>query len=266
MRHGWRIHAYVIMRNHYHLAVETPQANLVAGMHWLQGTFASRFNRYRVERGHLFQGRYQALLVEDASALFRVINYINLNPVRAGIVGPSAIATFRWGSLIHFVRGPRPTWLAADTVLAQLAVEDNPAGWDRYLAYLADLASDPKLQEQQEFDQLSRGWAIGTAGWRRALAKEHAARTLAPGFEREQLRELNDTRWREELQRLLGERGISSTDFVANTQPIVWKIALAAELRHRVATPYRWIAEILKIDRPASLRSQVHRRSLHVSP
>jgi REP element-mobilizing transposase RayT len=70
--HGWKLHAYVVMRNHYHLALETPQPNLVAGMHWLQSTFATRFNRFRSERGHLFQGRYQSLLIEDWTALARV--------------------------------------------------------------------------------------------------------------------------------------------------------------------------------------------------
>ena len=73
-RHGWQLHAYVVMRNHYHLALETPQPNLVEGMHWLQSTFGTRFNRYRSERGHLFQGRYQALLVEDDAALVRLID------------------------------------------------------------------------------------------------------------------------------------------------------------------------------------------------
>jgi hypothetical protein len=52
--HEWRLHAYVIMRNHFHLALETPQANLVEGMHWLLSTFSTRFNRFREERGHLF--------------------------------------------------------------------------------------------------------------------------------------------------------------------------------------------------------------------
>jgi len=54
---GWVLHAYVVMRNHYHLALETPQGNLVAGLHWLQETFANRFNRLRGERGRLFQGK-----------------------------------------------------------------------------------------------------------------------------------------------------------------------------------------------------------------
>src|ERR1043166_624960 len=57
-QNDWRVPAYVVMRNHYHLAIETPKANLVDGMQWLQGTLAVRFNRYRNEKGHLFQGRY----------------------------------------------------------------------------------------------------------------------------------------------------------------------------------------------------------------
>ncbi len=63
----WLLHAFTVMRNHYHLALETPEGNLVAGMQWLQSTFANRFNRLRDERGHLFQGRYKALLVEEGA-------------------------------------------------------------------------------------------------------------------------------------------------------------------------------------------------------
>ena len=64
-RHGWTAHAFVIMRNHYHVAIETSVPNLIEGMHWLQTTFAVRFNRFRREHGHLFQGRYRAILLED---------------------------------------------------------------------------------------------------------------------------------------------------------------------------------------------------------
>ena len=61
---GWRIHAYVLMGNHYHLLVETPEGNLVTGMKWLQGTYTQRFNGRHEVFGHLFQGRYKAILVE----------------------------------------------------------------------------------------------------------------------------------------------------------------------------------------------------------
>src|SRR5947209_1210880 len=78
---GWVVHAWCVMSNHYHLCVETPQPNLVDGMRWLQGTFSVRFNRFRDERGHLFQGRYKALLVAS-EAIGAVCHYIHLNPVR----------------------------------------------------------------------------------------------------------------------------------------------------------------------------------------
>ena len=81
-RSGWLLHAFVIMGNHYHLALETPQGNLVAGMQWLQSTFANRFNKLRGEREHLFQGRYKSLLVEEGEALGLLCHYLHLNPVR----------------------------------------------------------------------------------------------------------------------------------------------------------------------------------------
>ena len=253
------------MRNHYHFALETPGANLVEGMHWLQSTFATRFNRYRSQSGHLFQGRYQALLVEDDFALTRLVHYINLNPVRAGIVEAAAVADFQWGSLRRFTRGDRPPWLFAEVLLSTLRFEDTKSGWKTYLAFLGALAGDRAAQEEMGFESMCRGWAIGTAGWRKAMAREHSAMAFQPGFERQELLEIKETRWRDELLRLLGERGDFADALELHAQPALWKIEVAAELRRRVDAPYRWIAEVLNIARPASLRMQVHRRSLHVS-
>jgi putative transposase len=175
-RYGWVVHAYVIMRNHFHLALETPEPNLADGMHWLGGTFATRFNRYRKERGHLFQGRYQSLLIEDAAALARVGAYVHLNPVRAQVVGPGEVASFRWSSLFRFVgTEARPPWLQARDLLRPLGGADDSAGWKTYIGYLAAIAEDEEAQERMEFSRMSKGWAIGTAGWRRAVAKELGA-------------------------------------------------------------------------------------------
>ncbi|MGH7945844.1 MAG: transposase [Opitutaceae bacterium] len=84
-RGGWWLHAFVIMGNHFHLAVETPEGNLVAGMQWLQSTFANRFNRLRHVNGHLFQGRYKSLLIEPGAALgdFRSLTPSPLRPLAA---------------------------------------------------------------------------------------------------------------------------------------------------------------------------------------
>src|ERR1035441_9604963 len=63
---GWQVHAYCLMRNHFDLVIETPQPNLVAGMKWLLGTYTSRYNRRHKEFGHLFSGRYKALIVDGS--------------------------------------------------------------------------------------------------------------------------------------------------------------------------------------------------------
>ena len=266
-RHRWRVHAYTSLPNHFHFALETPDANLVDGMHWLQSTFATRFNRFRAQRGHLFQGRYQALIVEDAAALLRVVNYINLNPVRAGLVESAGVGSYRWGSLRHFVQGVRAPWLVGDVILGALGLEDLPTGWASYVGYLTTLASDSELQQRQGFDEMCRGWAIGTLSWRRELARQYAHLALHPGYEADELREIKESRWRAALERAVSMRGLSLTEILkdasADTAP--WKIEVAVQLRREVAAPYAWIADALKIRNSASLRMQVHRLTLHVS-
>ncbi len=99
---NWQIYAYCIMRNHFHLAIATPQGNLVSGMQWLQSTFANRFNKFRKQRGHLFQGRYKSIIVEPGNHLAQLVNYIHLNPVRAGIVSIEDLLTYTYSSLPKF--------------------------------------------------------------------------------------------------------------------------------------------------------------------
>ena len=124
------MHGYVVMRNHYHLALETPEPNLVEGMQWLQSTYANRFNRFRGERGHVFQGRYQAIAVEDGAHLGAVAHYIHLNPVRARIVAVRQANDYRWSSLYFLAkRGARPGWLRLeDALLAAGSLADGESG------------------------------------------------------------------------------------------------------------------------------------------
>ncbi len=102
-RTGWRIHAFVLMGNHYHLLQETPEANLVEGMKWLQGTYTQRFNSRHKLWGHLLQGRYKALLVDGSGGdyFLTVSNYIHLNPVRTKGFNPSVakLAEYKWEQL-----------------------------------------------------------------------------------------------------------------------------------------------------------------------
>ena len=94
---GWQCHAYCLMPNHYHLLVQTPEANLSRGMRQLNGLYTQRLNRRHDRVGHLFQGRFKAILVERESQLLELARSVVLKPVRA------AIATdperYRWSSL-----------------------------------------------------------------------------------------------------------------------------------------------------------------------
>ncbi len=247
-RMGWRLHAYVLMRNHYHLALETPQANLVEGMHWLQSTFATRFNRFRQERGHLFQGRYQALVVEPGDALRRVVDYIHLNPVRAGLVAVDQLADFRWSSLRRFVRGGRPECLCADWIR-----EDEAEGWRRYCGVLEDLAGDKPAQAEQGFDEMSRGWAIGTAGWRKAVAHDHRQLALTPGLPQKELKELKQAEWERVLGDLFIQVGKTPKHAAEDWKSAEWKVSMAEALRRKTTATNRWIAETLHMGAPNSV-------------
>ncbi len=85
-RFNWICHAYCLMGNHYHLLVETPEGNLSQGMRQLNGVYTQRFNRLHGRVGHVFQGRYKAILVDKDSYLLELARYVVLNPARAGMV------------------------------------------------------------------------------------------------------------------------------------------------------------------------------------
>ena len=155
-RFGWRVHAYVLMRNHFHLAVETPEPNLSAGMKFLQGTWANRFNRFHGETGRPFQGRFKGLHVEVGAALAQVAHYIHLNPVRAKVVPAGRLAEFRWSSLWWFPQKTRPAFLEPATVLHEVGgLADTATGWQRYREYLRVLAAEtPKARIMEDMEML----------------------------------------------------------------------------------------------------------------
>ncbi len=101
---GWRVHAWVLLSNHYHLMIETPEASLIAGMQWVQNTLTRRFNVRHRAWGRVFGDRYKAVLVEGRQRFFyeTLMDYIHLNPVRARLVrlaNGESILDYRWSSL-----------------------------------------------------------------------------------------------------------------------------------------------------------------------
>src|SRR6266545_2191078 len=119
---GWQVHAFCLMNNHFHLIVETPRANLVAGMRWFLGTYTARFNRRHKMFGHLFSGRYKSLLVDGSGTgyLKSVCDYVHLHPARAKLVpAEQPLRSFVWSSWPAYLAAPskRPAWLRVGRLL-----------------------------------------------------------------------------------------------------------------------------------------------------
>lgn len=125
-RFNWVVHAFCQMTNHYHLLVETVDGNLSAGMRQLNGLYTQRFNRRHAQVGHLFQGRYKAILVQKETHLLELSRYVVLNPVRAKMV--SRPEQWRWSSHGAVLDNrAAPDWLDTDWLLGQFGRQRNRA-------------------------------------------------------------------------------------------------------------------------------------------
>ncbi|MBC7220921.1 transposase [Candidatus Bipolaricaulota bacterium] len=119
-RFGWLCHAYCLMPNHYHLLIETPQPNLSRGMRQLNGVYTQAFNRRHRRVGHLFGGRFKAIVVEKESYLLELARYVVLNPVRAGRT--RAAKDWLWSSYRATAGlSPVPSFLTTEGILSQFA-------------------------------------------------------------------------------------------------------------------------------------------------
>lgn len=135
-RYGWICHAYCLMANHYHLLVETPKANLSIGMRQLNGIYTQSFNRQHKRVGHLFQGRFKAILVEKESYLLELCRYIVLNPVR--VKGGAEMGAWKWSSY-RATAGLASVaeFLSIDWLLEQFG-NNRPAAQKRYRAFVRE--------------------------------------------------------------------------------------------------------------------------------
>lgn len=249
---GWVIHAWCVMSNHYHLAVETPKGNLVAGMKWLQATFAARFNRFRGESGHLFQGRYKSFIIEPGESLGPLCHYIHLNPVRAKVVSPAQLPTYAWSS-VRWLAHPkaRKAWYSPEESLRQAGgLPDGAAGRKRYLQYLDWLAEDAVERKRQRFDEMSKGWVLGTRAFMRALTEDHKKLGAALKHGYRELAGLQEEAQESTLAALLKRLGKSAADVAQDAKAAPWKIAIATEMKRRTTVSNPWLSGRLNMGSP----------------
>jgi putative transposase len=151
-RFHWTVYAYCLMDNHYHLLVQTPHANLSAGMRQLNGVYTQAVNRAHGRAGHVFQGRFKAILVDQDNYLLELARYVVLNPVRASMVKEAQ--DWPWSSY-HAMLAPAPQpgleWLATDELLAYFAPDqrllDRKAAQKRYVQHVREGVGLPSVWE-----------------------------------------------------------------------------------------------------------------------
>ena len=150
------IHTYCLMGNHFHLLVETAEPNLSLAMQWINVSYATYFNRKRGRHGHLFQGRFKAILIDADEYLKHLSRYIHLNPVRAKMV--SNPAEYNWSSYPAFIgKQKKPQFLQTDWLLASFGKNKREA-IRNYKDFVE--GADPKALENPS-KQITEGLILG---------------------------------------------------------------------------------------------------------
>jgi putative transposase len=247
---GWEVHAWCLMPNHFHLVIATPRGNLVAGMKWLLGTYTGRFNRRHKLFGHLFSGRYKALIVDGSGSgyLKTVCDYVHLNPARAKWLAPGqGVGTFAWSSLRYYLQSPgkRPGWLRVGRLLGEHGIpRDSKEGrreFGRRLEGRCQAEAGPG-----EFKAVQRGWCLGSKAFRKELLAQMKERMGEHHYGAERAateQERAEGLVQEGLKRL----GWSEDDLGTRRKGARQKVKLAARLRVETTMTVKWIAQRLQM-------------------
>lgn len=266
---GWLLHAWCLMPNHFHLVIETPQPNLTVGMKWLLGTYTGRFNRRHKLFGHLFSGRYKALIVDGSGSRYlkTVCDYVHLNPARAKLLDPQeSLASYSWSSLRHYLQSPRkrPAWLRVGRLLGEHGIPRDSKAGRREFGRRMELHRRAEAGLDQ-FKGVRRGWCLGGNAFRKEVLAQmkEQIREHHYGEERaETEQEQAEGIVQERLKRL----GWTEADLEARRKGDREKLKLAIRLREETTVTVKWIAERLRMGSWTHLNHLLYWHRRGISP
>lgn len=197
-RYDFDIFAYVLMDNHYHLLVRSRQANLKKAMQWFGTTYTQRFNRRYYRSGHLFQGRYKSIIVQNDAYLLQLSYYIHRNPLRAGIV--KRLADYSWSSYRVYAYGRKtPEWLATDLILSQFEGES-----DRQKSY-RERVQKYAQEEERLIENIRHNLVLGTKNFTEKLCKKYLPSKIDGSIpqQRQISKDLNAAKFLKDAEKIL---------------------------------------------------------------
>lgn len=252
---AWQVHALCLMPNHFHLVVETPGANLVAGMKWFLGAYTGRFNRRHKLFGHLFSGRYKSLIVDGSGTgyLKTVCDYVHLNPVRAKLIAADEkLSRFRWSSYPAYLlpARKRPPWLRVDRLLGEHGLPIDTKATRR--EFTRRMEATRGAETDEEWKAVRRGWCLGGREFREDLLK--AMRGSVGMHHGGEERREGEESWAEQL---VGEElrrlRWTAADLARRRKGDLKKVRLARRLRQETTMTLTWIARRLNMGTAGSL-------------
>jgi len=241
---GWQVHAYCLMNNHFHLVMETPDANLVAGMRWLLSAYTLRLNHRHKLFGHVFSGRYKALLVERSHGYLKTVcDYVPLNPVRAGLLRPEErLLGYPWSRLVWVLATPnhRPGWMRVDRLLGEHGIAgDTAAGREELERRLA--AQRLAETDAEGLAVLRRAWCYGGEGFKRQMLER-----LAGKLGEHHAGDLRRASAAARAERIIGEElarlGWGQEELATRRKSDPGKLAMATRLRQETTLTIKAIA------------------------
>ena len=253
-RCSWRVFAFVIMSNHLHVVLRTPEPNLARGMQGFLSSYANAWARRHRFCGHVFQGRYRTELVEDETYLWTVTRYVHLNPVRARLVEHPA--AWPWSSYAGYAhRRRRLDWVAHDELLASLGGEFG--GSDPARAYRRYVTAGLSAPPPSPWSEAHHGWALGGPDFPKRLRER--VQEAPPREPRRESRQVRGIDLRRVCEVICREYQIEKSELGRRGSRQEARAALAYLARRHTAATNAELAGILGVSRPDSVPNLTRR-------
>ena len=260
---GWEVYAYCLMKNHFHLVLETPQPTLVAGMKWLLGTYTQRYNARHRERGHVFAGRYKSLLVDNRDNYYlRVVcNYVHLNPLRAHLLEEGAgLESYPWSSYPEYLKSPgkRKSWIRVDRLMGEMGCKESARGREDFAKIMEARIEEAIEEEETLMGKIRRGWKFGADDFLERL-EEKLGMVAKRGSHREvEVQETMEAKAERIIDEEMRQRRMTPERWKKLKKMDPVKVEIACRLRRETILTMGWIAKRLTAGTAGTLAVGLH--------